>query len=48
MVCNPGDPDLTILKGSDSARLSFEFYGGVWLRFVGKALEGPRESRLQS
>ena len=29
---------------SDGARLSFEIYGGIWLRFVGKASEMPREA----
>jgi hypothetical protein len=28
--------------------LSFEIYGGIWLRFVGKASEMPREADFQA
>ena len=30
-------------RRSDSAKLSFEIYRAVWLGFVGKAVEEPRE-----
>jgi hypothetical protein len=30
-------------RRSDSAKLSFEIYGVVWLQFVGKTIEEPSE-----
>jgi hypothetical protein len=31
-------------RRSNSAKLSFEIYGAVWLRFVGKTVEEPRNA----
>jgi hypothetical protein len=31
-------------KPSDMADLSFEIYGVIWLRFVGKSVEEPSET----